>query len=131
MIDVDPEILFAAALGTTLAKMRAELSEEAIKRIMLFVLDRYGIELDAFTLRIRAMPIERTRIIERPTVQDVFPVAVPEPATVEAIHRAACPICAWGTLTEKGLNIHMHNKHGVTLKEYRRQKALDVEEGGE
>lgn len=103
----DPEIAFAAELGMTLARMRAELGDVYIK----------------------TMPApkrsEPERVIERgvPLVP-----AQNAPATIEATRRATCPICGWGTITEKGLSLHMYRKHGTSHKEYARQQALDHEE---
>lgn len=136
--DVDPEILFAAALGVTLARMRAELDEYAVKRVMTFVLSRWGIR--ATELYVNTLP--SGRMIAHPRVAEVFPDAPPPPLAKaepresvvdgmpppnrQPIHSEACPICGRTGINPAGLNMHMFRSHGTTLKEYRRTRSLDA-----
>lgn len=127
--DLDPEILFAAALGATLARMRAELDAAAIKRVLVFTLGRWGVS--ATIGNIERLP--PARVVEKPPdpPTDVLnweeERAPAPPSTRVPIHKATCPICGKTAINNIGLNTHMFRSHGTTLKEHRRTLALDTE----
>lgn len=126
--DVDPEILFAAALGATLARMRAELDAAAMERVLNFSLERWGVIASIVNIR----PLPPARVVEKLKPQEAEPARslIPEnepPSTRVPIHNATCPICGKTAINNIGLNTHMHKSHGTTLKEYRRTLALDDE----
>lgn len=126
--DIDPEILYAAALGATLARMRAELDVAAIKRVLVFTLGRWGVS--ATIGNIERLP--PARVVEKPEPQvvDLARPYIPEnepPSIRIPIHNATCPICGKTAINNISLNTHMHKSHGTTLKEHRRTLALDTE----
>jgi len=49
--EVDVEILYAAQLGVTLSLMRRDLDEAAVKRVLIFILERYGVEVNSISVR--------------------------------------------------------------------------------
>src|SRR5688572_13562759 len=106
MNDMDPEILFAASLGATLSRMRAELDEHAIRRILVFILGRYGVVIDGALLVVSLPPIQ---LKAGATVREVFPAEdKPQPSTRIPIHSATCPICGKTAVNERGLNTHVY-----------------------
>lgn len=116
-MDVDPEIMHAAALGLVLQNMRAELSDDAIRRVIAWGLERWGVYA----------PVVEIRPIPRPS-KPAMPVAPGEtkPATAPPIKQTPCPMCSFRAMNPKGLTLHMYRKHGTTPKEYARTQALDT-----
>ena len=116
-MDVDPEIMHAAALGLVLQNMRDELSEAAIKRVVTWGLERWGIDVPSVYIKTIARPIKPAA----PTA----PIEA-KPATAQPIKQTPCPLCDFRAVNAKGLTLHMYRKHGTTPKEHARTQALDT-----
>ena len=121
MIDSDdPEIAYAAALGAVLSRMRAELDETAVKRVMTFILSRHGIRVtELYVVSSPPAPVAKAPIAPAPAEE------APAEELQHTRNSVTCPLCGWSTITDKGLNLHMYHKHGTTLKEHARQHALN------
>jgi hypothetical protein len=120
MEELDTEIMYAAQLGLTLRDMRRDLSEESLKRVVTFVLERWGFGVGA--LYVKTLPAQQARPV--PPVQP--PPVETKPPAAKPIKTEQCPLCEYRGMNEKGLWVHVYRAHGTSLKEIRRQKALDA-----
>lgn len=117
MLVNDPEIAYAAQLGETLKAMRHDLSEEAIKRIVTFIFERWGLTFGVLYVKTITLPAER------PATNGTKPKpeAMPEPESAP-VASFPCPICEWSFTSARQLRGHMLGGHKVSLSAWQAQQ---------